>query len=88
LPGPRLIVLPRSLLSWRDEQAGRARGSRPRGGLRRHRHPGTYEVILPAASDDQEKMAFQLAGDQLIVREWDRRVWGEKGPGVLTRVFR
>jgi hypothetical protein len=31
-------------------------------------------------------MVFDRAGDQLQPREWDRVLWGEKGPGVLFRV--
>jgi hypothetical protein len=97
--------------------------------------PGTYEVILPAASDagerhvrvtlksngeaalssafsrqpgrflalgtwqqngaritldlqEQQPFVFQLAGDQLVAKEWDRSRWGEKGPGALFRVDR
>lgn len=36
--------------------------------------------------DNQKTMVFERAGDQLISREWDHNVWGEKGPGVLYRV--
>jgi len=36
--------------------------------------------------DDQKTMAFERAGDQLIAREWDHSLWGEKGPGVLHRI--
>jgi len=38
--------------------------------------------------EDQKNIAFELAGDQLVAREWDRAAWGEAGPGVLTRVYR
>jgi hypothetical protein len=37
---------------------------------------------------DGKPMVFQLAGHQLIAREWDRSQWGEKGPGALFRVDR
>ncbi|HEX6157414.1 MAG TPA: copper resistance protein NlpE N-terminal domain-containing protein [Burkholderiales bacterium] len=37
---------------------------------------------------NQKQLVFQLAGDQLIAREWDRAEWGEKGPGALFRVDR
>lgn len=37
---------------------------------------------------DQKQLVFQLAGDQLIAKEWDRAEWGEKGPGALFRVDR
>lgn len=33
-----------------------------------------------------EHLVFRVRGDQLIGEEWDRRKWGEKGPGVLYRV--
>jgi hypothetical protein len=31
-------------------------------------------------------MVFQHGGELLIAREWDRPVWGETGPGALTRI--
>lgn len=37
---------------------------------------------------NQKQLVFQLAGDQLIAKEWDRAEWGEKGPGALSRVDR
>lgn len=37
---------------------------------------------------NQKQMVFQLAGDQLIAKEWDRAEWGERGPGALFRVDR
>lgn len=51
---------------------------------------GTWEGAgrrIALTLDDRKNMAFELAGDQLIAREWDRAAWGEAGPGVLTRVF-
>lgn len=36
---------------------------------------------------DQKQIVFQLAGDQLIPKEWDRAEWDE-GPGALFRVDR
>jgi NlpE N-terminal domain len=36
--------------------------------------------------DDKETMVFQHAGEELVAREWNRTIWGEAGPGVLTRV--
>jgi hypothetical protein len=38
--------------------------------------------------NDGKPMVFQLAGDQLIAKDWDRSRWGEKGPGALFRVDR
>lgn len=52
---------------------------------------GTWENDgrrILVALNDQKKMAFQLAGDQLLAREWDSAIWGAAGPGVLNRVFR
>jgi len=45
---------------------------------------GTIEVQLeePRA----ERMVFRRAGNDLLPREWDRALWGDAGPGVLTRV--
>ena len=31
---------------------------------------------------------FRLAGDQLVGKEWDRSLWGEKVLGTLARVDR
>ena len=38
--------------------------------------------------EDKETMVFQHAGEELVAREWNRAVWGDAGPGVLTRVLR
>ena len=38
--------------------------------------------------DGRKPMQFQLAGNQLVTKDWDRVEWGEKGPGVLFRVDR
>ena len=48
------------------------------------REDGTIEIQLdePRA----ERMVFRRAGNDLLPREWDRTIWGEAGPGVLTRV--
>jgi hypothetical protein len=37
---------------------------------------------------DTQSLVFQRSGTLLVAREWDRTVWGEKGPGVLQRVNR
>ena len=44
--------------------------------------------LIALTLDGRKAMAFELAGDQLVAREWDRAAWGEAGPGVLTRVWR
>ena len=41
-----------------------------------------------ATPDIPGTMTFELAGDQLVARDWDRAAWGEPDPGVLTRVWR
>ena len=48
------------------------------------REDGTIEIRLdePRA----ERMVFRRAGNDLLPREWDRTIWGDAGPGVLTRV--
>ena len=45
---------------------------------------GTIEIQLeePRA----ERMVFRRAGNDLLPREWDRTIWGDAGPGALTRV--
>lgn len=37
---------------------------------------------------EKHSMVFQRSGDLLVAKEWDRTVWGEKGPGTLQRVNR
>jgi hypothetical protein len=37
---------------------------------------------------DKQVMVFQRSGTLLRAKEWDRTVWGQKGPGVLERVNR
>ncbi len=37
---------------------------------------------------DRQVIVFQRSGTLLAAKEWDRTVWGEKGPGVLQRVDR
>ena len=38
--------------------------------------------------NDQKRMVFELAGHQLVAKEWNPSEWGEKGPGALFRVDR
>lgn len=35
-----------------------------------------------------QRMVFMRSGQQLAPREWDRTVWGDKGPPVLYRLTR
>jgi len=37
---------------------------------------------------DKQVMVFQRSGTLLTAKEWDRTVWGERGPGTLQRVNR
>ena len=62
-------------------------GGRPEGALalgKWKNDGGTIEIQLeePRA----ERVVFRRAGNDLLPREWDRTVWGDAGPGVLTRV--
>lgn len=62
-------------------------GAGPAGALavgKWQREDGTIEIQLeePRA----QRMVFRRAGNDLLPREWDRTVWGDAGPGVLTRV--
>ena len=43
-------------------------------------------VVLSLGGPRPERLVFDLSGDQLIAREWDRAIWGETGPGVLFRI--
>ena len=36
-------------------------------------------------STEPERLVFEYAGDRLVPREWDRKVWGAAGPGPLMR---
>jgi hypothetical protein len=36
-------------------------------------------------STEPERMVLEYAGDRLIPREWDRKIWGAAGPGTLMR---
>jgi putative hemolysin len=49
--------------------------------------PGTWQSAGNAitVSTERERLVFDYAGDRLIAREWDRRIWGEQGPGTLLR---
>jgi putative hemolysin len=49
--------------------------------------PGTWQGSgsVVSVSTERERLVFDYAGDRLIAREWDRRFWGEQGPGTLLR---
>lgn len=42
-------------------------------------------VVVELAGTPQQRIVFQHGGDTLVAKEWDRSVWGERGPGVLYR---
>lgn len=48
---------------------------------------GTWQSTgkVVTVSTAEERLVFDYAGDRLVPREWDRRLWGEKGPGTLLR---
>jgi putative hemolysin len=48
---------------------------------------GTWQSSgnVVTVSTEHERLVFDQAGDTLIAREWDRSVWGAKGPGTLQR---
>jgi hypothetical protein len=43
-------------------------------------------VVVELAGAPPQRIVFQHGGDTLVAKEWDRAVWGERGPGVLYRV--
>jgi len=49
--------------------------------------PGTWQSSGNAVTVtiERERLVFDYAGDRLIARAWDRRFWGEQGPGTLVR---
>ena len=36
-------------------------------------------------STEPERLVLEYAGDRLVPREWDRKIWGAAGPGALMR---
>lgn len=36
-------------------------------------------------STEPERMVLEYAGDRLVPKEWDRKIWGAAGPGALMR---
>ena len=44
-------------------------------------------IVIDLAAPPQ-RLVFARSGQQLVAREWDRAVWGEKGPPVLYRLVR
>ena len=53
----------------------------------RHLVPGEWASSgnVVTVSTEQERLVFDYTGDRLVPREWDRRTWGEAGPGTLVR---
>jgi putative hemolysin len=49
--------------------------------------PGKWESsgYVVTVSTEHERLVFDYFGDRLVPREWDRRLWGEAGPGTLLR---
>jgi hypothetical protein len=47
--------------------------------------PDKRTVVIELAGTPRQRIVFQHGGDTLVAREWDRSVWGERGPGVLYR---
>ena len=42
-------------------------------------------VVVELASPSPQRIVFQHGGDLLIPKDWDRSLWGDRGPGVLYR---
>ena len=45
-------------------------------------------IAIEFAGAPAQRVVFERSGPQLTPREWDRSVWGEKGPPVLYRLMR
>lgn len=43
-------------------------------------------IVVELADASAQRIVFQQGGDQLVAREWDHALWGDRGPGVLYRV--
>jgi hypothetical protein len=50
------------------------------------KHATDRMVVVEVTSPAPQRIVFQQGGDLLVAKEWDRSVWGEQGPGVLSRV--
>jgi hypothetical protein len=42
-------------------------------------------VQIDLVGQHTERMIFELRGDYLIPKEWDKKTWGDAGPGTLIR---
>jgi putative hemolysin len=45
----------------------------------------TRSGTMVTVSTEPERLVLEYAGDRLLPREWDRKVWGAAGPGTLVR---
>jgi hypothetical protein len=45
-------------------------------------------IVVDLQGPPPQRLVFVRSGQQLTPREWDRAVWGEKGPPVLYRLIR
>ena len=45
----------------------------------------TRSGSVVTVSTEPERMVLEYAGDRLIPREWDHKIWGAAGPGTLIR---
>jgi len=45
----------------------------------------TRSGSVVTVSTEPERMVLEYAGDRLVPREWDRKIWGAAGPGTLMR---
>lgn len=43
-------------------------------------------VVVDLAGTPPQRIVFEHGGNQLVAKEWDRSVWGDRGPGILYRV--
>ncbi|HYL90031.1 MAG TPA: hypothetical protein VEU32_14845 [Burkholderiales bacterium] len=74
------------------EPNGRAAVSTARWGSFSYLAEGAWKrannsmIIVDLTSPNPQRIVFQHSGDLLIAKEWDRSVWGGRGPGVLQLV--
>jgi putative hemolysin len=90
---PGCALVPTGLYETRDATvvlgAGRVAMvsiASPAGSMR-YLAPGKWESAgtVVTVSTEAERLVFDYAGDRLIARQWDRKIWGEAGPGTLLR---
>lgn len=76
----------------RLQENGRASVSTARWGSFSYFAEGTWKraadrtVVVDLASTPPQRLVLQPSGNMLLPKQWDRAIWGDRGPGILSRV--